>query len=173
MCRFAGVVIGLITPARPVRGRHVLQELEHRLHPISTLAVVPVFALANAGVYFGGGLITDALGSRLTWAVAAGLVVGKLLGIGGVTHIALRGGWARLPADMHAREVWGIAALCGIGFTVSLFVTDLALSDPILTGRAKVGLFAGSAISVLLGAGLLLVARVRAHVGRVAAPKAG
>lgn len=154
----AGVVLGLMTPATPVRGRAVLQELERLVHPFSVFVVVPIFALANAGVDFTGGLIGQAAGERLTWAVAVGLLVGKLLGIGGATHIAHRAGWARLPADMRAREIWGVAALGGIGFTVALFVTDLAFASPALTGPAKVGLFAGSLASALLGL-LLLAAR--------------
>lgn len=155
----AGVALGLITPVRPVRGRDVLGDLEHVLHPISAFVVVPIFALANAGVYFGGGLIGHSLSTRLTWAVAAGLVLGKLVGIGGATHLVRRAGWGRLPGDMRPREVWGIAALGGVGFTVSLFVTDLAFSDPSLTGPAKVGLFVGTGVSVLLALALLLVAR--------------
>lgn len=161
----AGVVLGLITPAQTVRGRPVLEQLEHGLHPVSAFLVVPVFALANAGVYLGGGLLGEAATARLTWAVAAGLAAGKVLGIGGATHLARRAGWARLPGNMESREVWGIGALCGIGFTVSLFVTDLAFSDPALIGRAKVGLFAGSLISVLLGIALLALAPARGHLG--------
>jgi Na+:H+ antiporter, NhaA family len=161
----AGVVLGLITPARPVRGRPVLERLEHGLHPVSAFFVVPVFALANAGVYLGGGLLREAATARLTWAVAVGLAAGKVLGIGAATHLARRAGWARLPGDMEPREVWGIGALCGIGFTVSLFVTDLAFSDPALIGRAKVGLFAGSLVSVLLGTALLALAPTRGHLG--------
>ena len=155
----AGVVVGLITPVRPVRGRSVLEDLERRLHPVSAFVVVPIFALANAGVYLGGGLIDRALSARLTWAVALGLVLGKLEGIGATTHFVRRAGWARLPGDMRSGEVWGLAALGGVGFTVSLFVTDLAFSQPSLTGPAKVGLFIGSGVAVLLGVALLAARR--------------
>ena len=151
----AGVALGLLTPARPVGGRRVLELLEHRLHPFSAFAVVPLFALANAGVDFGGGVLGDALGSRLTWAVVAGLVAGKLLGITGATLLALRLRWGTLPPDVHRSHVVGIAALAGIGFTVSLFIAQLAFEDPVLVDEAKVGIFAGSIVSGVLGAVLL------------------
>ncbi len=153
----AGVAIGLITPAGPVRGRQVLEHLEHRLHPISAFVVVPAFALANAGVDLRGGVVTDALSSSLTWAIVAGLSAGKLLGIGLSAFAALRLRIGELPGNMHPREIWGVAALGGVGFTVALFVADLALSDPALTGFAKIGIFIGSTLSALLGVGLLLV----------------
>jgi NhaA family Na+:H+ antiporter len=151
----AGVTLGLLTPARPVGGRRVLELLEHRLHPLSAFVIVPLFALANAGVDFGGGVLTDALESRLTWAVIAGLVVGKLLGITGATLLGLRLRWGVLPQGVRIPHVVGIAALGGIGFTVSLFIAQLAFDDPVLVDEAKVGIFAGSILSGVLGAVLL------------------
>ncbi|WP_160165575.1 Na+/H+ antiporter NhaA [Conexibacter woesei] len=151
----AGVVLGLLVPARPFKGRDVHTPLEHRLHPVSAFVVVPLFALANAGVDFGGGVLGDALSSRLTWAVVAGLVIGKLLGIAGATLLALRLGVGTLPEGMARAQVWGVAALGGIGFTVSLFIADLAFDDPLLTDTAKVGIFIGSIVSGVLGAALL------------------
>jgi NhaA family Na+:H+ antiporter len=153
----AGVALGLLTPARPVGGRAVLELLEHRLHPLSAFLIVPLFALANAGVDFGGGVLADAASSRLAWAIAAGLVVGKLLGIAGATFLALRLRWGELPEDVARGQVWGIAALGGIGFTVSLFIAQLAYEAPELVDTAKVGVFAGSLASGSLGA--LLLAR--------------
>ncbi|HEY4277308.1 MAG TPA: Na+/H+ antiporter NhaA [Conexibacter sp.] len=152
----AGVVLGLLVPARPFRGRDVHAQLEHGLHPLSAFVIVPLFALANAGVDFGGGVLGDALSSRVTWAVAAGLVLGKLAGISGATLLSLRLGTGRLPAGMRRDQVFGVAALGGIGFTVSLFIADLAFDDPLLTESAKVGIFIGSIVSGLLGATLLL-----------------
>ena len=81
----AGVVLGLLTPAVEIGGREVLEELEHRLHPVTSFVVVPLFALANAGVYLGGGALADAAGARVVWAIAVALVVGKLGGISGAT----------------------------------------------------------------------------------------
>lgn len=157
----AGVALGLLTPAGQVRGREVLHELEHRLHPVTAFGVVPLFALANAGVDLRGGVIAEATGSRLAWGVAVGLVVGKTLGIGLVTLLAHRTRIASLPPGVGAGQVWGVAALAGIGFTVSLFVTELAYTDPALVDRAKVGIFAGSAIGAALGVTLLLRAARR------------
>jgi Na+:H+ antiporter, NhaA family len=151
----AGVVLGLFTPARPVGGRRVLEELEHRLHPLSAFVAVPLFALANAGIYLGGGRLEEAASSRLTWAVVIGLVVGKLAGIAGSIFGGVRAGIGVLPADVDRRAAWGAAALGGIGFTVSLFIAGLAFDDPALQDQAKVGIFAGSIAGGALGAALL------------------
>ena len=151
----AGVALGLLTPARPVGGREVLERLEHRLHPYSAFLVVPLFALANAGVDLGGGVLADAATSSLALAVFAGLVAGKLLGVTGATLLALRARWGALPADTARGEVAGLAALAGIGFTVSLFIAELAFEDEALVSEAKVGIFAGSIVSGALGAALL------------------
>jgi Na+:H+ antiporter, NhaA family len=151
----AGVVLGLLTPARPVGGRRVLEELEHRLHPLSAFVAVPLFALANAGIYLGGGRLEEAASSRLTWAVVIGLVVGKLAGIAGSIFGGVRAGIGVLPADVDRRAAWGAAALGGIGFTVSLFIAGLAFDDPALQDQAKVGIFAGSIAGGALGAALL------------------
>ena len=157
----AGVALGLLTPARPVARREVLEILEDRLHPVSAFAVVPLFALANAGIDFGGGVLADAASSRLAWAIVAGLVVGKLLGIAGATLLGLRLGWGRLPDGMERPQIWGVAAVGGIGFTVSLFIAQLAYDDPTVIDTAKIGVLAGSVVSGVLGA-LLLSRRARA-----------
>jgi NhaA family Na+:H+ antiporter len=151
----AGVLLGLLTPAGPVGGRDVLVELEHRLHPVSAFVIVPLFALANAGVDLGGGVLGDAADSRLAWAVVVGLVVGKTLGITGATFAGLRLGWGTLPAGVRGAQVWGLAALGGIGFTVSLFIAQLAYDDPATIARAKVGILVGSLVSAALGTALL------------------
>ena len=150
-----GVALGLLTPARPVRGREILHTLEDRLHPLTSFGVVPLFALANAGVYLGGDTLADALSSRLAWAVAVGLVVGKLLGIGLAARGAVRAGAGSYPDGVGPRDVWGVAALGGIGFTVSLFITGLAFDSASLQAEAKVGIFAGSIASGILGAAIL------------------
>jgi NhaA family Na+:H+ antiporter len=167
----AGVALGLLTPARPVRGRDVLDELEHSLHPVTAFLVVPIFALANAGVDLRGGALGDAFGQSLTWAVIAGLVLGKVVGIGGTTFLVRRLRWGTLPADMHHREILGVAALGGIGFTVSLFIADLAFTDAALIGQAKVGILAASAVAALAGSVLLLTAP--AGIGAPPAPTTG
>jgi NhaA family Na+:H+ antiporter len=152
----AGVALGLLTPTGSFRGRQVLATLEHRLHPISAFAIVPLFALANAGVSFGGGVLGDAAESRVAWAIAAGLLIGKVIGITGAIFAGLRLGWGTLPEGVERRQIVGLAALAGIGFTVSLFIAQLAYEDPAIVDTAKIGIFAGSALSGILGAVLLI-----------------
>jgi NhaA family Na+:H+ antiporter len=154
----AGVALGLLTPAGRIGGRAVLEELEHRLHPLSAFVAVPLFALANAGVYLGGGKLGDAASSRVAWAIAVALVAGKLAGIAASVFGGVRAGVGILPAGTGRSTVWGAAALGGIGFTVSLFIAGLAFDDPGLQDQAKVGIFVGSIVSGALGAALLISA---------------
>jgi NhaA family Na+:H+ antiporter len=147
----AGVALGLLTPTGEVGGRPVLEQLEHRLHPVSAFVIVPLFALVNAGVDLRGGALTEATTGGLAVAVAVALLVGKTLGISGAALLARRIGIGALPAGVQVRHVWGLAALGGIGFTVSLFVADLAYDAASLTDQAKVGIFAGSLVSAVVG----------------------
>ncbi len=153
----AGVVLGLLTPTGVIGKRNVLDTLEHRLHPWSAFLIVPLFALANAGVDFSGGLLGRAFADSLTWAITVGLVVGKITGICLAVWICIRVGVGRLPAGVTRWHVLGVSALAGIGFTVSLFIADLAYADPILTQIAKVGIFAGSLIAAVLGTVVFLI----------------
>ena len=152
----AGVVLGLLTPAGTYRGRPVLEDMEHRLHPWSALGIVPLFALANAGVVFGADVIRDAFESTLFWGIAAGLVLGKLLGIGGAILASRSAGIGEVPEGVGTRDIWGIATLGGIGFTVSLFITGLAFDNYEQVEIAKIGIFTGSLVSAALGALILL-----------------
>jgi len=152
----AGVALGLITPSHRLGGRPVLEELEHLLHPWSSLVVVPVFALANAGLVLDRQVIGDAVASTLFLGIAAGLVVGKLLGIAAASFASIRLGWAALPEGVAGRHVWGVAALGGIGFTVSIFITGLSFTDFETIEIAKLGVFAGSLASAALGTTILL-----------------
>jgi NhaA family Na+:H+ antiporter len=158
----AGVAVGLLMPARPIDGRRVLEEVEHRLHPISSLLVVPLFALANAGIVLDSATISAAADSSIAWAIAVALVVGKLLGIAGTVLLVARLGIGRLPDGVSIRHVWGIAALGGIGFTVSLFIAQLAYTDPATIDTAKFGIFAGSIVSAALGLLILFRAQEKA-----------
>jgi NhaA family Na+:H+ antiporter len=151
----AGVALGLLTPVAWVGERPVLEQLETRLHPWSSYVVIPVFALANAGVSLDGGSLGDALRSRLTWAVVVGLVAGKLVGIAGATMVLARSPLGQLPPGVGLRHVVGVGALGGIGFTVSLFITGLAFSDDALQAQAKIGILAGSMVAALVGAAVL------------------
>jgi NhaA family Na+:H+ antiporter len=151
----AGVALGLLTPAGTIGGREVLEDLERRLHPWSSYVVIPVFALANAGVALGGEAIADAAGSRLTWGVILGLVVGKLVGIAGAAFAGARTGLGRFPDGVGVRHLVGAGAVGGIGFTVSLFITGLAFESEALQAEAKMGILAGSLVAALLGAAVL------------------
>ena len=155
----AGVALGLLTPAQPLGGRDVLGVLEHRLHPFSAFLVVPLFALANAGVAVSGDALSAPGAARLAGAVVLGLLAGKIFGIAGTTLLARRLGLGVLPEGVTTRYVWGLAALAGIGFTVSLFIADLAYDSDALTDTAKVGILAGSLTAALLGAAILFPGR--------------
>ena len=129
-----------------------LQRLEHALHPWVAFGVMPVFALANAGVSLGSGVGSsgaggDALLQPITVGVAAGLVVGKQLGVTLAAWLAVRTGLAALPTGVTWRHVYGAGWLAGIGFTMSLFVGDLAFDDESLLHAAKLGVLAASIVS--------------------------
>jgi Na+:H+ antiporter, NhaA family len=135
----------------------VAERLEHDLHPWTSFAVVPLFALANAGVGIDADLLAAAASSSVTTGIVAGLALGKPLGITGFAWIAHRLGGATLPPDATWGEVLSIAAVGGIGFTVSLFIAGLAFSEGAASEQAKIGILAGSLLSALLGALLIHV----------------
>jgi NhaA family Na+:H+ antiporter len=127
-----------------------LHELEHTLHPWVVFAIMPLFALANAGVPLGGG-IADALTSPVALGILAGLVVGKQLGITLFAWLAVRSGISELPGGVNWRHVYGVGWLAGIGFTMSLFITDLAFSEGSLVDAAKLGILVASVIAGVVG----------------------
>jgi NhaA family Na+:H+ antiporter len=151
----AGVILGLMTPAHPIKGRHVIEDLEHRLHPYTSLIIVPLFALANAGIVISGPILADATASMIFWGVAIGLIVGKVVGIGAGVTIAQKMGWGKTPEGVTSAHVWGVAALGGIGFTVSLFIAELSFEAEQLLEYAKIGIFTGSIVSAMFGAFIL------------------
>jgi NhaA family Na+:H+ antiporter len=122
-----------------------------------------MFALANAGVSMSAEAMSDAIRSPVTWGVVLGLVVGKTVGISGLAWAACRLGIAELPSGARWSQLVGVAALAGIGFTVSLFITGLAFSDPGLVDQAKMGILAASLLASGVGAGVLLVLAPRAQ----------
>lgn len=137
----------------------IVDRLQHHLHPLSAYVVLPVFALANAGVDLGGG-IGDALTSPVALGVAVGLVVGKPVGILLACLIASRVGLARLPRGTSWPQLAGLGAVAGIGFTVSLFIADLSFpGSAALTDEAKVGILAASVVAALVGALVLIRAQ--------------
>jgi NhaA family Na+:H+ antiporter len=132
-----------------------LTRLEHALHPLVAFFIMPVFALANAGVAVEGDLLAT-LGQPVSLGVIVGLFLGKQVGVLGAAWLAARAGVAVMPAGVRWRQVWGVSLLCGIGFTMSLFIASLAFPDPALLDAAKVGILAGSLVSGLVGAAVLL-----------------
>jgi len=132
-----------------------LTRLEEALHPWSSFLVIPIFALANAGVVFSDISVGDALTSSVALGVSLGLVLGKIFGITLFTWIAIRLGLGVFPRGTGWADIVGLAALAGVGFTVSLFITELAFEDPLFTDQAKIGIFLGSFIAGVVGYTLL------------------
>lgn len=148
----SGVALALLTPARPVAGRAVLRDLLRVLGPISAFVAVPVFALANAGVRFDPRAFEAAATSRVTWAVLAGLLLGKFLGVTGSVALATATGVGRLPAGVRRGHIAGLGLISGLGFTVALFVTDLSFPDDTLAGQAKLGILVASVVAAAAAA---------------------
>lgn len=153
----AGVLLALMipivpTPGKPEASREVspLHRLEHALHMPVAFLIVPIFGFANAGVSFAA--ITPAvLGDTLAVGVAAGLLFGKLIGVLGAAALLVRAGWADLPPYATWPQMLGVSLLCGIGFTMSLFIGLLAFDDPSMQDRVKHGILAGSVLAGLAG----------------------
>jgi NhaA family Na+:H+ antiporter len=138
-----------------------LNRLENRLLPWTSYLIVPLFALANAGVDFRGVDVGELLTNPIALGVAVGLVAGKTIGISLFTWLAVKARWGRLPGSATWRHIIGVAALAGIGFTVSLFIANLAFDDQQLTDIAKLGILAGSLMAGILGTGILVGASRR------------
>ncbi|NNK62947.1 MAG: Na+/H+ antiporter NhaA, partial [Gemmatimonadetes bacterium] len=154
----AGVLLAMTIPAKPDTDPEgwdsPLEKLEHALLPWVSYTILPIFALANAGVTFGGDAGAGA--GAITWGIILGLVVGKPIGVAIFAWIAVRFGFADLPAGANWVQVWGVGILCGIGFTMSLFIGGLAFDDPAFLRAAKIGILGASAVAGVLGALLLL-----------------
>ncbi len=190
----AGVALGLMTPTQPIRHPElidvaeladvssyqaarqtataareavsVVEWLEHLLHPWTSFVVVPLFALANAGIPLSRATVGDALTSSVAGGIVVGLVVGKAVGITGATWLATRLRIARLPEDATWSGIVGVSALAGIGFTVSIFITGLAFGGDPLADQAKVAILAASLLAAAIGSTLIVTAaRRRARDG--------
>ncbi|SMH44008.1 sodium/proton antiporter, NhaA family [Rathayibacter oskolensis] len=125
--------------------------------PYVAYLILPLFAFANAGVQITGEILLDALRSPLTWGVVAGLVVGKFLGVWGSAALVRLFKMGEFGPGLTLNRIAGGAALCGIGFTISLFITDLAIDDEGAQNEARVGVFAASLIALALGAVIFTV----------------
>ncbi|WP_156410516.1 Na+/H+ antiporter NhaA [Bosea sp. Root381] len=153
----AGVLLALTIPIRTTPGKpeaspevSPLHRLEHALHRPVAFLIVPIFGFANAGVSFAN-VSSAVVGDTLAVGVAAGLVFGKLIGVFGTVVLMVRAGWADLPVDATWQQTLGVALLCGIGFTMSLFIGLLAFHDPAMQERVKYGILAGSLIAGVAG----------------------
>ena len=147
------------SPARPDDAESPLHILEHRLQPLVAYLVLPLFALANAGVSLRG-VGVDALAAPVPLGIVAGLFVGKQVGVFAAAWAAVRLRWADCPEDASWPQIYGVSLLCGIGFTMSLFIGLLAFPDAAgLQDQVKIGVLLGSALSALAGTAVLLFAR--------------
>jgi len=155
----AGVALALLIPLRQsgagtaaLASEHSpLLRLEHALHRMVPFLIIPIFGFANAGLSFAG-LSPAALVEPLTLGVAGGLLVGKVIGVFGFSALAIRCGVATLPHGARWIQLFGVALLCGIGFTMSLFIGLLAFADaPLLQSEVKVGILCGSFLAGLSG----------------------
>ena len=183
----AGVMMGLLTPARPIQteleAEQIVDVLEGRpdvraddvratatlirgsvsacdrlidaLHPWTSYVIVPVFALANAGIVLSADAISNP--SAVLTGVAVALVVGKFVGVTSFSWIAVRLGLGRLPEGAHWGHILGVAAVAGIGFTVSLFITGLAFDSPRLQDDAKIGTLVASVVAAIAGAVVFVI----------------
>jgi Na+/H+ antiporter NhaA len=137
------------------------ERLQLRIQPWSSYVIVPLFVLANAGVVLSAETLAAAATSPITIGIVVGLTVGKLIGVTAGTWVALRTGLGRVPDTLRWGQLVGGAGLAGIGFTVALFVTDLALDDEALVNQAKIGILAGSLLAALIGWTIFRVAGER------------
>ena len=187
----AGVVLGIMAPARPLvsEGRFddmvvrrlpgdevsapvarrasfearervsVADRLADLLHPWTSFLIVPVFALANAGVELSADALDDAVRSPVTIGIVLGLVVGKLVGVSSFSWLAVRLGVCSLPSGATWTKVLGMSGVAGIGFTVSLFITNLAFTADAIIDQAKVGILVASTVAAVIGAAILRSSR--------------
>lgn len=151
----AGVVTALFIPLTDKWNKSPLRSLEHGMSPYVFYLIVPVFAFANAGVVLKGMSLADLL-SPLPLGIALGLVVGKQLGVFAATWLMVKSGAARMPHGANWPQIYGIACLAGIGFTMSLFIGSLSFTDAAQMNAVRLGVLAGSAVSAVIGFGVLM-----------------
>ena len=182
----AGVIMGLLAPARPLLDNDdevevlkiqkidevesqslrrlafqiketvpVTERLENLLHPLTGFIILPLFALANAGVVLSTESVGDAVSSGITQGIVVGLVVGKIAGITLFTLLAVKIGLCTLPPGTTKRHIVGIASVAGIGFTVSMFIGGLAFDNAMLQDEAKIGILFASVVAAIIGTFIL------------------
>ena len=154
----AGVLLGLMTPVHPLEGETTspLDLLVQHLHSMVSFVIMPIFALANAGVELSATHETPLLSHPITQGIVLGLVIGKPLGVIAFAWLAVRLNWASLPKGVHWQHMWAAGLLAGIGFTMALFISNLALKTPELEIFSKSGILLGSALAAIMGTAVLL-----------------
>lgn len=160
-----GAVVGLLAPltAAP-NGKSVSKQLEEFFLPISTFIALPIFALANAGVVLSLTAFHHPDTPAIMSGVIGGLILGKLIGISGVAWLMVRLGVARLPHGVGWLHIIGVSLIAGIGFTVSIFITELAFADDAQSAIAKISIFIASGMAAILGVLFLLKAKEIKHI---------
>ena len=153
----AGVITAFFVPLKDRFGKSPLHALEHGLEPYVKFLIVPLFAFGNAGVVLAGMTLTD-LAAPLPSGIALGLLLGKLAGVFGFTWVLVKSGAARLPEGANWLHIFGVAALAGIGFTMSLFIGSLSFSDLAQMNAVRLGVLTGSILSACLGFAVLFAA---------------
>jgi NhaA family Na+:H+ antiporter len=155
----AGVITALAIPMRDAHGQSPLETIEHGLHPWVAFGVLPMFAFTNAGVVLDG-VSFSTLMSPVPLGIGLGLIAGKAIGVFGAAHLMVRSGLAQAPAGATTLQLLGVSILCGIGFTMSLFIGGLAFAGlgPQFELQLKLGVLGGSIVAGLLGTTLLWIA---------------
>jgi len=149
----AGVIIGFCIPLKGKKGERPLHDFEHILAPWSSFVILPLFAFANAGVSFDG-IDVSMISSPLLLAIACGLIIGKPVGVFGFSYISVKLGLAKLPDGINFKQIFAVAVLCGIGFTMSMFLASLAFdadAGESVNTLSRLGILLGSTISATLG----------------------
>lgn len=162
----AGVITAFTIPLKDRFGKSPLHALEHGLHPYVVYFIAPVFALANAGIDLSGISMGDFL-SPLPLGIAAGLFIGKQIGVFGATFLMVKAGLARLPHGATWPMIWGLSMLAGIGFTMSLFIGSLSYQGDQMMNMVRLGVMTGSVLSAV--GGYLVLRRATASVAAEAA----
>jgi NhaA family Na+:H+ antiporter len=162
------VAAAMCVPLRAGEARP-LERMEHALHPYVAFLVIPIFGFANAGVSLAG-IGPAALLAPLPLGIALGLLLGKKIGIMGCAFVAVKTGLASLPQGVGWKQIHAISLLAAIGFTMSLFIGNLAFADPAQTDAVKIGVLAGSLVAAVTGYLLLRASLPATAPGKKAAP---
>ena len=149
----AGVALAAFIPARPNGEHAAAEEIEHFLHGWVAYFILPVFAFANAGVPLAG-MSLEALFRPIPLGIGLGLFLGKQIGVFGLCYVTIKSGWAKVPKGVTWTQLYGLGCLCGVGFTMSLFIASLAFEGsgaPVFNAEARLGILTGSLLSGITG----------------------